>query len=239
MKIHRFRNYDDMSQAAASQVMDLIAAKKNSLICTPTGGSPTGLYRQLAETAKRSPELFSSLRIVKLDEWLGVTADEHLTCERYLRTELLDPLGIAAERYIAFNGLAANPQMECERIQGELQRQGGVDLCILGLGVNGHLGFNEPGPFLQPNCHIAKLSKETLGHSMINAKGKKPEYGVTLGVGDILSSRKILLLIAGEGKGRVITELLSGKVTTSVPASFLLLHHDVEVLIDERSLSKN
>jgi galactosamine-6-phosphate isomerase len=237
MKIHSCRDYQDMSRAAAARVIDPIALRKDSLLCAPTGHSPSGLYQQLVDKSRREPDFFRSVRIVKLDEWFGVAADDPGTCEYYLRTRLLDPLNIAPERYIAFNSVAADPGKECERIQRELQRHGAVDICLLGLGKNGHVGFNEPGPSLHPLCHVATLSQQTLRHPMIEARRTKPEYGLTLGMRDILNARKIILLITGQGKERVITEFLNGEVTTSLPATFLLLHSDVEVFIDKSSRS--
>jgi galactosamine-6-phosphate isomerase len=235
MKIHSCRNYQEMSRAAAARVIDLIELRKDSLMCAPTGHSPSGLYEQLVDKSRRELEFFRSVRIIKLDEWFGVAPEDPCTCEYYLRTRLLDPLNIGAERYSAFNSLAADPGKECERLERELQRHGEVDICLLGLGKNGHVGFNEPGPSLRPLCHVAKLSQETLRHPMIEARRTKPEYGLTLGMRDILSARKIILLITGQGKERVIREFLKGEVTTRLPATFLLLHPDVEVFIDESS----
>ena len=237
MKIHSCRDYEDMSRAAAVRVMHQIALRKDSLLGAPTGRSPSGLYQQLVDKSRRQPEFFRSVRIVKLDEWFGVAADDPGTCEYYLRTRLLDPLNIAGERYISFNSLAVDPGKECARIQRELQRHGEVDICLLGLGRNGHVAFNEPGPSLHPQCHVAKLLQETQRHPMIDATRAKPEYGLTLGMRDILSARKIILLITGQGKERVTTEFLNGEVRTTLPATFLLLHSDVEVFIDESSRS--
>ena len=224
-----------MSREAAASVIAAAAAKSDSLLCVPAGNSPAGLYQELIREAGRKPDLFRSLCVVKLDEWLGVLASDPASCEYFLKNRLLDPLAVAAERYISFDPETADPLRECERIRGELERRGPIDLCILGLGKNGHVGLNEPGPSLRLHCHVAKLSEETLRHSMMSSKESKPAHGLTLGIGDILQSRKIVLLVTGEGKKRVIARFLDGTVTTDLPATLLWLHHDLEVLLDDSS----
>jgi len=224
-----------MSREAALRVTAAATTKGDSLLCAPAGNSPAGLYQELIREAARKPDLFRRLRVVKLDEWLGVPASDAATCEHFLRSRLLDPLEIEGKRYISFNSEAVDPLRECATVQEELERQGPIDLCILGLGKNGHVGLNEPGPFVQPHCHVAKLSEETLRHAMMSSRETKPAYGLTLGIGDILQARKIVLLITGAGKERVIARFLDGTVTTDLPASFLWLHRDLEVLVDDSS----
>jgi len=234
-RVYHCRDYRELSREAAARVIAAATAKGDSLLCAPAGNSPAGLYRELAGEAARNPDLFRSLRVVKLDEWLGVPASDAASCEHFLRSRLLDPLVVTAERYIGFDPETADPQRECADVQGELERQGPIDLCILGLGKNGHVGLNEPGPSLHPHCHVAKLSEETLRHSMMSSKESKPAHGLTLGIGDILQSRKIVLLVTGEGKKRVIARFLDGTVTTDLPATLLWLHHDLEVFLDDSS----
>ncbi len=222
-----------MSRGAAESVRAAVATKSDLSLCLATGHSPSGLYAELVRETQARPGLFRNLRIVKLDEWLGVPASDPASCEHYLRSRVLDPLGIDAGRYIAFAAEAEHPLGECARVSGELGRQGPIDVCILGLGKNGHLGLNEPGPSLQPHCHVARLSDQTRQHVMVSGRTRKPVEGLTLGMGDILQSRKIVLLVTGEGKEAAITRFLEGTVTTEVPATLLWLHHDVEVWLDE------
>src|SRR6187200_288471 len=138
-RVHHCRDYRELSREAAARVIAAATAKGDSLLCAPAGNSPAGLYRELAGEAARKPDLFRSLRVVKLDEWLGVPASDAATCEHFLRSRLLDPLVVTAERYIGFDPETADPQRECADVQGELERQGPIDLCILGLGKNGHV----------------------------------------------------------------------------------------------------
>jgi galactosamine-6-phosphate isomerase len=231
--IHHCRDYAEMSQRGAALVIAAATAKGDFLLCAPTGNSPAGLYQELIRESRTQPDLLRSLRVIKLDEWLDMPPSDPASCEHYLQSRLVGPLSIAAERYFSFDSQTKDPARECARISAELERQGPVDVCILGLGRNGHVGLNEPAPNLQPHCHVAKLSAETLGHAMMSGRGTKPEFGLTLGIADILASRKILLLVTGEGKERAIARFLEATVTTDLPASFLWLHQDVEVLLDD------
>jgi galactosamine-6-phosphate isomerase len=231
--VHHCRDYEEMSRRAAARVIAAATAKSDFLLCAPTGNSPAGLYQELIREGARHPDLLRSLRVVKLDEWLGVPPSEPATCEHYLQSRLVGPLEIAAERYLSFDSQTKDPERECARVSAALERQGPIDVCILGLGRNGHVGLNEPASKLQPHCHVAKLSAETLGHTMMSGLEAKPAFGLSLGMGDILASRKILLLVTGEGKERAIARFLEATVTTDLPASFLWLHQDVEVLLDD------
>ena len=231
--VHHCRDYEEMSRQAAARVIAAATAKSDFLLCAPTGNSPTGLYEELIRERGKNPDLLRSLRVVKLDEWLGVPPEDPVSCEHYLQSRVVGPLQIAAERYFSFDSETKDPIRECARIGAELERQGPIDVCILGLGRNGHMGLNEPASSMQPHCHVAELSAETLGHAMFGARNPKPAFGLTLGIGDIIASRKILLLVTGAGKQRAIARFLEATVTTDLPASFLWLHQDVEVLLDD------
>ena len=233
--VHHCRDYEEMSRRASAHVIAVATAKSDFLFCAPTGHSPAGLYQELIREGARQPALLRNFRVVKLDEWLGVPPGDPVSCEHYLQSRLVGPLAIAAERYLSFDSETKDPVRECARIGAELERQGPIDVCILGLGRNGHVGLNEPAPNLQPHCHVAKLSAETLGHAMMSDLKAKPAFGLTLGIGDILASRKIVLLVTGKGKERAIARFLEATITTDLPASFLWLHHDVEVFLDDSS----
>jgi len=229
-------DYERLSVLAASFVLSELETNKDLLLCAATGRSPIGMYERLTTAFCTNRPMFEALRIVKLDEWVGIPADDPGSCEFYLRTRLCEPLGIAPARYTSFDSTAVDPARECERVRAELDRIGPIDVSVLGLGGNGHLGFNEPGPFLSPHCHVARLSEETRTHSMVRSQATKPHLGLTLGMREILASRRIILLVAGEGKVRALAGLLSEQVTTQLPASLLWLHDNVDCLIDRRAL---
>ena len=236
MKLIRCAGYEQMSKAAAECITGVLAHKRDAVLCAATGNSPTGLYRELAHAAPMDPGLFAAVRLVKLDEWLGVPPDHPASCEHYLRNKVVEPLRISSERYLAFRSDASDPVQECARVQAELDQRG-LDVCILGLGANGHVGLNEPATSLQIGCHVAQLTDETRRHGLLADLDTKPTHGLTLGIGDILRARKIVLLITGRGKERAFSELLTGKLTTAAPVSLLALHDDVDVYVDESSVT--
>jgi galactosamine-6-phosphate isomerase len=226
------RDYDAMSRRAAELIVAAVRARPDLLLCTATGSSPTRAYELLAERHRREPALFSRLRLMKLDEWGGLPPDDPGTCESYLRGHLVDPLNIPVDRYYTFRGDAPDAGAECRNIERALSRLGPIHLCVLGLGVNGHLGFNEPADTLHPGPHGAPLTEESLAHPMVRHARGHVRYGLTLGMGDILRSEKILLLVSGCHKREPLRRLLIPKVSTRFPASFLWLHRDVTVLCD-------
>ena len=236
MQITYCSSYGEMSHVAAALVRDALKEKPNLLLCTATGSSPEGLYKELAATAGTQKELFSQMRILKLDEWGGIPENHPVTCEYFLRKKLLDPLEIPAERYISFASDPEDPDAECSRIRSKLKTEGPIDICILGLGANGHLALNEPAAKLEPFCHVAALTKESLQHPMIASLEQKPRYGLTLGMKEILDSRKIIMLVSGEGKKKIAEKFLEGKVSTELPASFLWQHPQVECLVEQAIL---
>ena len=235
MNVRYCEDYDSLSAEAGSLVVAEIKKQRNLLLCAATGNSPIGLYKELVRKAEADRALFEALRIVKLDEWGGIPGHDPGSCERYLKTRLLDPLAVTADRYISFASTPEEPAAECERIRSELAQRGPIDVCILGLGVNGHIGFNEPGPSLIPQCHVARLSEESRRHAMVRSMHGTPHFGLTLGMQEILAARRIILLVAGAGKHQAIAGLLSGEVSTSLPASLLWLHQNVDCLIDQHA----
>jgi len=230
-------DYEEMSIRAARQVLHEVKANKNLLLCTATGNSPKGLYSELVKNCIQYPILFQQIRILKLDEWGGLPENDCATCEYYLERNLLEPLKIPSDRYISFRSNPADPIKECERIQSKLKEKGPIDVCILGLGRNGHLGLNEPAPSLQLYCHVAELSKKSLQHSMIKQLVSSPKYGMTLGMKEILNSGEIILLVWGDSKSEIAKKLLQKNISTYLPASLLWIHDFVECFIDRETVS--
>lgn len=236
MKIQYCSDYNAMSQSSCDSIISALRKQPGQLICMSTGNSPRGTYERLASAFNDQPELFNELIITKLDEWGGIDSNEPSTCESYIQEKILQPLAIPQNRYISFQSNPDSPKKECDRIQIEIQKKGPIDICILGLGLNGHIGFNEPASTLTAHCHVAELTADSLNHHMINALSKKPTYGLTMGMADILQSKKIILLLTGAKKKEVIKKLLSKQISTNLPGSFLWLHNQVECYIDANSV---
>lgn len=238
MKIDRCNSYEELSGKAKDIITQEIKKKPNLLLCAATGGSPTGTYVALGKEFQKQSNLFNYLEIIKLDEWGGIPMNYPTTCESYLHTHVIQPLQIPDSRYTGFLSNPENPEKECARVQNVLDKKGPIDICILGIGMNGHLALNEPAEYLQPYCHVAKLSVQSQQHPMAVEMREKPTYGLTLGMADILHSKMILLLINGSHKREIVQKLLSKKITGSVPASFLWLHPNVTCLIQNDALGE-
>ena len=231
-------DYEQMSRRAAGEIVGDLRERPNLLLCVATGSSPTRTYELLAEQRRENPDLFSRLRVLKLDEWGGLPEDDPGTCESYIRRHILGPLGVSPDRYLTFRGDAADPVDECRKLQAVLEQHGPIDLCVLGLGVNGHLGFNEPSDALHPGPHVAPLTEQSLGHPMVRHARGRVRHGLTLGMGDILCSRRILVLVNGPHKRDPLRRLLTPQVSTGFPASLLWLHPDVTVLADAEAAAE-
>ena len=158
MQLNVSPSSEEMSAAAATQIISELRKNPRLLLCAATGSTPTRTYELLAEEFQRAPDLFRELRVLKLDDWGGLAMDDPGTSEMYVQQHLIRPLTILADRYMGFESDPADPAKECQRIETWLSQNGPIDLCVLGLGVNGHLAMNEPASALQTRCHVAKLS---------------------------------------------------------------------------------
>ena len=225
-------DYEEMSLRAAKFLHSRVRETPGLLLCAATGGTPTRAYELFAESWANHRREVERLRVIKLDEWGGLAADDPATCEAYLRRLLLTPLNVSPDRYTGFRVDAPDPAAECDAVASALDEQGPVDVAVLGLGVNGHLGFNEPAPALQAHPHVATLSAATLEHPMVRDAKVAPTHGLTLGMGDLLHARSVLLLVSGAHKRDALRRLVTGPVSTEFPASMLWLHPDVTCLCD-------
>ena len=236
MKITYFEDYAGMSESASRLLVEELKQRNESLVCCATGGSPLGLYQRIAKRYPNEPNLFNKMRILKLDEWGGIPMNDPNSCHSYLQENILTPLRISPDRFFAFDAQVDNVEEECKRVQQTIDKIGPIDFCILGLGKNGHLGFNEPADFLRGECHFARLASTTVQHSMVQTMPNAPTFGITVGLKGILCAKKILLLITGSQKQEAIKRFMTGEITTQLPASFLWLHSNVECFVDQTCL---
>jgi galactosamine-6-phosphate isomerase len=235
MRLEVVRDYEILSQRAEGVIVGALRRSPSLRLGVATGATPARTYERLARRHQTEPGLFSALRIVGLDEWLGLPAGHAGSCRRYIRERLLRPLGIPAGHYQGFRPDAPSPAAEADRMSRWLARYSPLDLCVLGLGRNGHLLMNEPALALPPLAHVARLAESTRQHTMLEGLASPPRRGLTLGLAEILRSRKVLLLVSGAAKRSALTRTLAGTVTTHCPASFLWLHPDVTVICDEEA----
>lgn len=236
MNIHYCKNYEEMSQEGALIVMREIERTSDLLFCVASGGSPTGLYQDMVKNFRINADLFSELRVIKLDEWGGLEEGSTFTSEFDVQEKFIKPLNISNDRYITIDPMAKEPHEECLRVQKELRENGPIDICILGIGVNSHIALNEPADKLRMDCHVAELAPITLNHGMIKTLAQPPTFGMTLGIGNIMDSKRIILFISGTGKKQALEQLLTREISTQYPASLLWLHPNVDLIIDESVL---
>jgi galactosamine-6-phosphate isomerase len=228
-------NYEAMSRAAADFIFRELKRQPNLLLCVSAGATPTRTYQLLAARYVRQPKLFNRLRVLQIDEWVGLAPGDPATCAADLRRKLLEPLRIPPNRSMGFRTGATDPTAECGRIACWLAANGPIDVCILGLGKNGHVAINEPAEALAPFAHVAALAESSRNHAMLKDLTTKPSSGLTLGMADILRSRRVLLLVNGKQKLPAVRRLMKPEITTRFPASFLWLHPDATVLCDREA----
>lgn len=236
MKFHFCPDYKAMSQKAADLVHLEIGKKPNLLFCVASGGSPAGLYDLMHQKHQKNPEFFNKIRMIKLDEWVGLPAGSEFSSEYDVQHKLLQKIEVPAARYTAFDDQASDPKGECQRIQAELEKTGPIDICILGIGQNGHIALNEPNSKLQLDCHLAALSERTLSSGMIEKVGIPLKEGMTMGLGGIMASRMVILLITGKGKEQAYEQLMNREINPELPASMLWMHPNAYVIVDETSV---
>jgi galactosamine-6-phosphate isomerase len=228
-------DHEAVSQYAADWVIHQIRLNSESLLCLASGATPARTYALLNDHGRSEPSLFDRCLILKLDEWVGLPRTDPASCDHHLRSALIEPLGLS-DRYVAFDGQAADLQAECTRVAQWLAENGPINASVLGLGRNGHLGFNEPGSVLIPHAHVADLADVSRSHEMLNRSAAQPTYGLTLGMADLMESRQILLLVTGAAKRGPLQRLLSGQITTQFPASMLQMHPNVLLVCDSAAI---
>ena len=230
-----FPDLEVMSRYTSDCLAGRLRERPDALICLATGATPRRTYELLGRFHETEPRLCDRVRVLKLDEWGGLAMDDPATCEQYLRRSLVDVLGLEG-RYVGFQSRPDDPEAECRRIGSWLEQNGPIDTCVLGLGLNGHLGFNEPAPSLQPHAHVARLSDSSLAHAMLGQSRARPLYGLTLGMADLMHARQVILLVSGPAKRGPLARLLRGPISTDFPASLLHLHPNVVLPCDRDAI---
>lgn len=232
MKITYLDNYSALSEKAAQLIALEVQKNPQLLFCAATGGSPTGMYAEMA----KQKSIYNQMRVIKMDEWGIIPLSHPDSCETYLHKHLLGPLDIATNRYTSFDTAPELVESECQRISKFIKENGPLDICILGLGKNGHIAFNEPADELNPDFHKAVLAESTIAHDLSLSKGPEPAYGLCVGMEGIMQSKKIIFLITGKGKQDAVKRIMERKIGTDCPASFLWMHPNVECLIDSSAV---
>ena len=224
IELIKAKDFEELSRISAKVMVECVRNKPDSLFCIATGSSPALAYEIFVELVNKEKINVQKLRILKLDEWWRINENDPCTCESFIQTKIIIPLKIPSQNYIGFNSNTPDANVECNRIAQTLQEQGPIDLCILGIGKNGHLGLNEPGGYFIPFSHVVKLDEKTKTHEMLTKTNVTINYGMTIGVADIIASRKVLFLAAGDEKKASFNIFLKRQVRSDLPASILWLH---------------
>ncbi len=234
MEITVCNNYQEMSAAAAKLVVDHIAKQPKSLICFPSGESPTGMFKFLIKYAEEGKVDFSESYFVGLDEWLGMDEADEGSCKHYMYSHFFNHINIPENQIVFFDALAADVDQECARINNFIHDFGGLDLMMVGIGMNGHLGLNEPGTDFDTYAHCSTLDKVTV---KVGQKYFKQETqltkGITLGLRHLKEAKTAVLIASGRKKAAIVAEALQGEVSTSVPASILQNISNAVILLDK------
>lgn len=225
-----------MSSQGFEWIKEAIEKKPNLLFCVASGGSPSGAYSKLAAHKEEHPDFGLDLRVIKLDEWGGLEPNSPFTSELDVQRKFVQPLGISPERYWTLDPYTQDPEGECAAMEQILEREGPLDICILGIGVNGHIALNEPGEEQQLPFHVCQLAESTLANGMLKTLKQPPSFGMTIGLRGILQSKLILLFVTGSGKKEAFEQMKVPQVNGQFPASFLWLHPNVQVLVDQQAI---
>jgi glucosamine-6-phosphate deaminase len=221
-----------LAVAAADWMCDLLRDKPQSVLALPTGATPLGLYSELTARSRAGTVNFDAVRIFNLDEYCGLPGSDPHSYAAFLHRYLIAPAEIAAGQVRLLRGDAADMEAECRAYDAALTACGGIDLCVLGLGVNGHIAFNEPGSPWDLGTHVVHLSLATRAAHERQARTpwRIPGWGVTMGIKTLLQSRHVLLLIAGEGKEAARAAVYAGAADVNWPVTSLLAHPDLTVI---------
>ncbi len=238
MTIQIFDDVRALSAELAAGVRAAVTAKPSLVLGLPTGRTPLPFYHALREGPAAD---WSQVRTFNLDEFVGVAASAPESYRAYMQRELFGPVGVPAAHVEFLDGRAGDLEAECERYERAIAAAGGIDMMILGIGTNGHIGFNEPGPYLHARSHRAHLQPGTRQANAAMFGGdaaRVPEAALSMGMATILEARAVVLMATGVAKAGVVQAMADGHITTSLPASFLQLHPNVTVMLDREAASR-
>ena len=239
MRIYCEKDYDAMSRRAACVIAAQVVAKPDCVLGLATGSSPVGTYKQLIQWHKQGDLSFHEVRSVNLDEYYGLAPDHDQSYRYFMQTNLFDHVDITPENTNVPDGLAKDPAAECARYEELAAGLGYADLQLLGIGRNGHIGFNEPcGEFIKAT-HLVDLTESTIQANarFFASADEVPKQALTMGIGTIVRARKILVVASGADKADAVVKAFFGPITPEVPASILQLHPDVTLVADEAAMS--
>ena len=234
MKVIKVKNYEEMSEEALKVMLSVVSENPNAVLGLATGSTPLGLYAKMAQDHRENGTSYANYRAVNLDEYVGLDASSDQSYVYFMRENLFKNIDIKLENTHIENGTAADKEAECARYNALLNelRQ---DIQLLGIGSNGHIAFNEPGPAFDSVTHIVALAESTIKDNsrLIKTLDEVPRQAFTMGLSNIMNAKKVLILANGEGKANAVRELVKGEAREEVPATVLQSHPDCILICDE------
>jgi len=240
MNILIYDTQEQVNKVGASIISNIILAKPDALLGLATGSTPIGIYKQLVDANKEGLISFKDVATYNLDEYVGIDGSHNQSYRHFMNENLFNHIDINIEKTHVPNGKAVDLEAECTRYDAEIDAAGQLDIQLLGLGHNGHIGFNEPADHLSAGTHIVELAQETrqANARFFTSIDEVPTQAITMGVATILKAKTVLLVVKGEDKADIVKEALRGPITTQCPASLLQLHPNLIVLLDSAAGSK-
>lgn len=234
MTFHQFPDHATLSQYTAEHIAAIINQKPDALLCLASGDTPIETYHQFVELAKNGRVDVSQCTFVGLDEWVGFGPEDVGSCSYYVFRDLFTPLNLRPEQVHVFDAKAADLAAECAKIDAVIDAHQGLDLLLVGMGMNGHIALNEPGTPFTLGCHISDLaeSTKTVGQKYFD-KATTLTKGITIGLRHLTEAREVILLVSGIKKAPVLRDALKGPVSEQMPASILQTHANGQIWIDE------
>lgn len=240
MELIKVKDYNEMSKRACSFIIEKVNNMEKPVLGLATGSTPEGLYQNLIEKYQKQEVTFDHVQTFNLDEYVGLKKDDPNSYDYYMNENLFKHIGIPREQTHLPSGDAADLSQEALQYESLIQEAGNIDVQILGLGLNGHIGFNEPGTQFSSRTHIVQLDESTR-----NANARffptiedVPKQAITMGIDTIMQSKMIVLLVSGEKKANALSQLIDGEVTEAFPASILQTHSNVMIIADQAACSK-
>jgi glucosamine-6-phosphate deaminase len=235
MKLIITKNYEELSKKAADEMADIIKSNPKAILGLATGGSPMGMYKELIKMNKEGKVDFSNVTTVNLDEYIGLSGDHPQSYRYFMNENLFNHINIDKTNTYVPNGLAKNIEEECKEYDARITELGGTDVQLLGIGNNGHIAFNEPDNELLSGTHLTKLTEDTIKANarFFESIDEVPTQALSMGLGGIMRSKKIIVIASGESKAEAVKAMVSGKISTNMPASMLQMHRNVTVIVDE------
>jgi len=239
--IRVFTTSEELARAAARRVAETLGQRPDLVLGLPAGRTPIGVYAELGRLAAAGEADFSRATAFALDEFVGIEHIHPASFHRFIREHLIEHVGLPRERFHGLNGAADDLQAECDRYEAAIQRAGGIGLQLLGIGSNGHVGFNEPASELPAATHRVTLldgTRKACAGLFDGDFARVPREALTIGIGTILKADTVILLAAGDGKAASVERMVRGPITPQLPASFLQAHRAVEVYLDRPAASR-